>query len=56
MVYEIVDKKFLRKLGIVCPICGSLKVTTRRKDNMRRCERCGEEWPRVEPPTEPTGE
>ncbi len=46
MAYKIVDRKLLNKIGILCPVCGSCKVTTRRKDNMRRCERCGEEWPR----------
>ena len=46
MVYQIVDRELLNKIGILCHVCGSLKVTTRRRDNMRRCERCGEEWPR----------
>ncbi len=47
MVFQIVDRRLLHRIGILCPVCGSSKVTTRKKDNMRRCERCGEEWPRV---------
>jgi len=45
---KMADRELLTKLGIVCPICNSLKVITRKKDNMRRCERCGTEWPKIE--------
>ncbi len=47
MTFKRLDREFFDKLGILCPVCGSCKVNTRSKDNMRRCGRCGEEWARI---------
>ncbi len=47
MSYRLVDRKLLERVGVLCPVCGSTKVNTRR-DNTRRCERCGEEWKKKE--------
>lgn len=52
MVFQIIDKEKLRKIGILCPVCEGARVTTRVRDNMRRCERCGEEWPKYPPKVE----
>ena len=48
MGFKLVKRELFLKLGILCPTCGSCKVTTRSRDNMRRCARCGEEWPKKE--------
>ncbi len=42
------DELTLRRLKLICLVCDCKKIATRKKDNMRRCERCGEEWPKPE--------
>ena len=46
MPYRPVNKELLKRIGCVCPVCESVRVSTRQRDNTRRCERCGEVWPR----------